>query len=398
MVGDRKKSGKNKLPGVMLTPCLGAVRGFGRRGIPLVYIDSEPLNIVRHSRYVEQRLKCPNPLRSETGFINALLNYGKHKDGDMVIIPTGDTYIELMSKHKHELEQYYILPIAEYETVKKLQRKKNYYRLLAEMKLPHPGTWFPDNAEELRSMGRQIDFPYIIKPDDSLTFQHMFLEKCFVISSPRELDRAVARLKGKDIEFVIQEIIPGRELYNVSGFYNKQSQPVAVCGWDKIRQYPPDFGSGTCCISKWRPAIVEQVNAFFNAIGYYGIGEIELKRDPRDGVYKMIETNIRTVSQNRLAAACGVDVEYIAYLDAIGEPVTKPPQQPEGVLWVSDFTDVIACLVQLKRREIKIIEVARYLTQKKVHSVTAWDDPLPAVYRLKNMARHLLRLMTNKKK
>ena len=381
-----------------MTPCLGAVRGFGRRGIPLVYIDSEPVNMAQHSRYVKQRLKCPSPLKSEAGFINTLLSYGRRKDGDIVLIPTGDTYVELMSKHKQELEQYYILPIPEYEMVQKLQSKKNYYKLLAEKKLPHPETWYPENAEELRSMGSEIEYPYIIKPDDSFKFQNVFLEKCFVIRSPQELDRAVKRLKDRDMEFVIQEIIPGRELYNVSGFYNRQSQPVAVCGWDKIRQYPPDFGSGTFCISKWRPHIVGQVNDFFKDIGYYGIGEIELKKDPRDGIYKMIETNIRTVSQNRLAAACGVDVEYIAYLDAIGEPLSGTPQQTDGVMWVGDFIDVLACLIQMKRRETGIKEVAGNLMQKKVHSVTAWDDPLPALYRLRNLAKHLVRLIKKRKK
>jgi predicted ATP-grasp superfamily ATP-dependent carboligase len=354
--------------------------------------------MARHSRYVKQMLKCPNPLRSEAGFIEALLNYGRHNDGDVVLIATGDTYVELISKHKGILEEHYILPIPEYEMVQKLQRKRNYYKLLEEIKLPHPQTWFPENTEELVSIGREIEYPYIIKPDDTFAFQSVFLRKCFVINSLPELNRAAKRLRGKKIEFMIQEIIPNRELYNVSGFYNKNSQPVAVCGWDKIRQYPPDFGSGTCCISKWRPKIIEQVNAFFKTIGYYGIGEIELKKDPRDGIYKMIEVNLRTVSQNRLAAACGVDIEYIAYLDAIGEPSSQPPQQPEGILWVSDFTDAIACLIQLRRREIGIGEVARYLTQKKVHSVTAWDDPLPALYRLKNMTRYLLKLMKNRLK
>ncbi len=396
MTSGDKKTDKVKLSGVMLTPCLGAVRGFGRRGIPFTYIDSEPVNMARHSRYVKERLICPNPLKSESGFIDALLSYGRQKGGVMVIIPTADIHVELMSKHRRKLEEYYILPMPDLETVQKLQGKIRYYKMLEEMKIPHPQTWYPESAEELLSTGRQIEYPYIIKPDNSLDFQNMFLKKCFVIKSPRELEKAADRLKDKNIAYVIQEIIPGRELYNVSGFYNRKSHPVAVCGWDKIRQYPLDFGCGSCCVSKWRPEIIEQVNAFFKNIGYYGIGEIELKKDPRDGIYKMIETNIRTVLQNRLAAACGVDVEYIAYMDAIGKTASVPHRQPEGILWVSDFTDVIACSIQMKRGEIGMGEVARYIMQKKVHSVTAWDDPLPIAHRLKNMAKHLLRLIINR--
>jgi len=56
---------------------LAVVRSFGRQGIPVAYFDSERYSMVRYSRHVSQRLKCPSIRGSETEFISTLLDYGK---------------------------------------------------------------------------------------------------------------------------------------------------------------------------------------------------------------------------------------------------------------------------------------------------------------------------------
>jgi D-aspartate ligase len=374
---------------------LGVIRGFGRRGIPVVYLDSEPLSMGRYSRYVSQRLKCRSPRESEIEFINVLLDFGKQVDNKMVIIPTGDMETLALSKYKKELEQFYHLPVPAHEIVQKLVNKKIFYKLLAEMQVPHPRTYFPENTIELALMGKEIDYPYIIKPAYSPPFQEEFYKKCFVINSPQELDWAVERLRGKNLEFIIQEIIPGKEIYEFYTYFNKESEPLAACGWDKIRHYPPDFGSGSFCRSSWCPSIVEQSSRLLKAIGYYGLAAPELKKDSRDGKYKLVEINARTILQNRLTAACGIDITYIAYLDAIGQAVSALPPQRNGVVWVDDFVDLLSCWIHLRRKEIGIGEIIKSLRARKVHSVAAWDDPIPLivnVYRLCSGAlRRLLR-------
>ena len=154
---------------------------------------------------------------------------------------------------------------------------------------------------------------------------------------------------------------------------------MATCGWDKIRHYPPDFGSGSFCRSSWRPSAVEPGLSLLKAIGYSGLAAPELKKDPRDGQYKMIEVNARTILQNRLAATCGLDIAYLAYLDAIGQPENDLPPQRNNVFWVDEFADPVSCLIYLKRKEIGIGEIFKSLKSKKVYSVAAWDDPVPFI-------------------
>jgi predicted ATP-grasp superfamily ATP-dependent carboligase len=230
---------------------LGVIRAFGRRNIPVVYLDSEPGSIVRYSRYITTRLKCRNLKESETEYVNTLLDFGRRVNGRMMIIPSGDREVLALAKYKQKLEQFYSLPVASFETTQMLVNKKEFYRWLAHKKIPHPKTHFPKNIDALQTMGLGVPFPYIIKPAYSHAFQEEFGRKCFVINSARDLDHAIKRLRAPPaLEVMIQEIIPGDEIYAFYTYLDKNSKPLGVCGYDKIRHWPVDFGSGSFCISK----------------------------------------------------------------------------------------------------------------------------------------------------
>jgi predicted ATP-grasp superfamily ATP-dependent carboligase len=106
-----------------------------------------------------------------------------------------------------------------------------------------------------------------------------------------------------------------------------------------------------------------------------------LKKDPRDGKYKLLEINARTTTENRLTAACGADIEYISYVDASGMSTENSLPPPSDIFWIDDIVDLFSCFMLLKRREIGLGEVIKVLKTPKVHSVAACDDPSPfAIY------------------
>jgi D-aspartate ligase len=186
-------------------------------------------------------------------------------------------------------------------------------------------------------------------------------------------------------------------IYEFYTYFNRKSEPLGICGWDKIRQYPPDFGSGSFCESIWRSSEIDQGTRVLSALGYYGFAGIELKKDPRDGKYKLIEINARTTLQNRLAAACGPDMEYIAYLDANEQFEGNPMVPCSNIFWVDDLADLASWLIHFKRKEVSIGGLVKSLRAKKVHSVMAWDDPVPCMAYIVYMIFDLLRLLPRKR-
>ena len=72
--------------------------------------------------------------------------------------------------------------------------------------------------------------------------------------------------------------------------------------------------------------VVDAGLALLRALWFHGISQVEFKRDPRDGRFKLMEVNPRLWQWHGLAAACGVDLPLIAYRDLTGEqvePVSK---------------------------------------------------------------------------
>lgn len=370
---------------------LGVVRNLGRHGVPIILISPNHRDMVRYSKYVSRRITYPYTKESKIQFVNFLLDVGKKMDKKYVLIPTSDEEALIYSKYKNKLNQFYILPVPSFEIVQKLVNKKEFYKLLDMMSIPHPRTYFIEDISKLKSIGQEIDFPYIIKPAYSHLFSKEFGTKNFVINSSQELNQAIDKLRGKNMDVVIQEIIPGNEIYMFYTYFNRQSEPVAICGYDKLRQYPPDFGSGSLCKSVWRHIPIDSAIQVLKTIKYHGMAEPEFKKDPRDNQYKLIEINSRTTTESILPARCGVNVEYTAYLDTIGRYVDEPFSPKNDILWVDEIGDLLSCLMQIRGGRFGVREVFRSLKGKRVYAIAAWDDPLPFFVSLLNFSSAGLR-------
>lgn len=359
------------------TNSLGVVRNLGRHGIPVTMLDYNRPSMVRYSRYISRKLACPSPRGSETQFIDFLLNQGKQMDEKCIIFATNDAEVMALSRYKDELEQYYLLPIPSFEIIQKLVNKRYFYQLLDQISVPYPKTYFPSDISELKAIGLEFDYTYIIKPAYMHLFHAEFNTKCFVINSAQELNLAVQRLENKALDVMIQDIIPGNEIYMLYTYFNKKGEPLTICGYDKQRQYPSDFGSGSSCRSAWRSDPIDSAIRVLKDLKYHGMSEPEFKKDPRDGVYKLLEINARTTTQCGLPPACGVNTEYVAYLDTIGQYQGGADSPQNGIIWIDEIADALSCLGQMRRGTLGIKELTKSFRGKKVYATAAWDDPLP---------------------
>src|SRR5205085_11313676 len=132
----------------------------------------------------------------------------------------------------------------------------------------------------------------------------------------------------------------------------------------KRRRDPRSIGTSRVSAARWYPALAEQGLALLRALRFHGIAQVEFKRDPRDGVFKLIEVNPRLWEWHGLAAACGVDLPRIAYLDAIGEPPAPVRTHGEGKRWA-----------------ITLARASRPMSQRPPHVDAMWAraHPKPAL-------------------
>jgi predicted ATP-grasp superfamily ATP-dependent carboligase len=88
------------------------------------------------------------------------------------------------------------------------------------------------------------------------------------------------------------------------------------------------------------PETSRMCDHFLSSLGFWGLCEIELKRDTRDGQVKMIEANPRFSVTADAGYYAGVDLGWLHYLDLIGkdvQPVEPSTRDFRHIVLTRDF-------------------------------------------------------------
>ena len=125
---------------------------------------------------------------------------------------------------------------------------------------------------------------------------------------------------------------------------------------------------------------MEQGLTLLREMGYCGLADVEFKRDPRDGSYKLLEINVRCATQVGLAIDLGIDFPFIAYRDALGQVFDPVMDYDEGRYWIDLGQDFGSFL----RSEAPLGWAAwlRSVARARSHAFLALDDPKPVAVRL----------------
>jgi predicted ATP-grasp superfamily ATP-dependent carboligase len=178
---------------------------------------------------------------------------------------------------------------------------------------------------------------------------------------------------------MLQEYIPGGpgQDWYFHGYCNARSECVPAFTGVKDRSYPPHSGLTSFGRAVPNPQLHQQVTGLLASIGYRGIMDLDLRLDPRDGQYKLLDFNPRIGAQFRVFEnADGIDVARAAHLDLTGRPV-PPGGATAGRRFVVENYDTLAALGYLRRRELT---VRSWLGTLRSVDETAWfarDDLAP---------------------
>ena len=358
---------------------LGVVRSLGKRGIPSVVIDNQPRS-AWFSRYVTKRFKW-NGEMDDDAFLHFLLSVGKAYQLDQwMLFPLQDEVVEFVARNTSQLSQVFQLVTQDWDTVQWVCDKRLTYRMAQNIGIPYPQTWYPTNERDLQ--GLEITYPAILKPANSIKFQHATHLKAITVHNDEDLIsyyRQVNELVGTG-EIMVQQLIPGggKTQYSV-GAYCKDGQTLLAMTAQRTRQYPIDFGLGSSFVEAVEvPAINEPARKLLAALHITGMVEVEFKYDERDHQYKLLDVNLRPWGWHTLCTACGMDFSYIQYRDRRGFP-PAPITPRYGPRWVRLITDIPAGLQERRAGIATTGAYLRSLRGKLVFSVFDWRDPLPTV-------------------
>lgn len=123
---------------------------------------------------------------------------------------------------------------------------------------------------------------------------------------------------------------------------------------------------------------------FIEATQFYGISNIEFKRDCRTDEFKLVEINPRTDVSTLAGLPCGVNLPLMAYNDILGTKIDNIFNKDKEVNWLITPLDLYYSLWGNKRRGYQGYSLTfgqwyKSLRGKKVDATFELTDPLPFI-------------------
>jgi D-aspartate ligase len=370
---------------------LSAARTLWRMGVPVDVLDDGVSGAtVRFSRACRRVFDPPRGEHVVHGWRDQLL----HECAPSVVLPCSDHGLELVARHRTELEEAGHRPIeAADDVVLTLLDKARTYELARALDVPAPRTRTLLDRTDLEALDDFL-FPCAVKPVNSHVYARRFRPRAkgALVRDRSEVAEITGAALDEGVPMLVTEVVEGTD--ECSSYYTyltPDGVPLTHFTKLKLRQYPTRFGLGTYHMTKWNEEVAELGLRFFKGVGLQGIGNVEFKRDARDGVLKIIESNPRITNANELVRAAGIDFVRLAYCRVVGRPLPAVDSFRDDLgLWFP-LDDLRALRDYRADGELTSWAWARTLLHGQVRPELDWADPGPSVATLTRRARRLAR-------
>ncbi len=140
------------------------------------------------------------------------------------------------------------------------------------------------------------------------------------------------------VKFLLSEIIPGishGNIYAYSAYVSKDGKILNEWVGRKLSQYPDDYGVFSSASNEAPEEIWIQGRKLVKEMNLFGFCEPEFKYDHRDGQYKLMEVNLRSMMWNEVGARSGVKLHYTqwCYANDLTIPIYVQDQITKVVLF-----------------------------------------------------------------
>jgi predicted ATP-grasp superfamily ATP-dependent carboligase len=136
--------------------------------------------------------------------------------------------------------------------------------------------------------------------------------------------------------------------------------------------------------------VEEAACRFLKSIDYGGLVEVEFKRDPRDGRFKILDVNARAWTWNALGTIAGIDFGHVLWRLAMGEAIA-PIRCHADVAWMHGSRDLLAVAAEMIAGQLSPADYLRSWRKPLVFSAFAKDDLMPGLVDLPLAAARVLR-------
>ena len=247
----------------------------------------------------------------------------------IVLFPTDDLQLENLYAIYDQISDFCFIPFNKNNFPASLD-KYTQYTWCDSLGVPRPKTIEIRTVEDIDTVS-EITYPVLIKPKTRLD-EKMNIFRNLHLHDEHDLRANKDTIKNfvlSGVSFIASEIIPGdgSNIYAYVGYRNREGRILNEWTGKKLSQYPDDFGIFSSASNQAPVEVLDQGKTLLNGMDLKGIAEPEFKYDCRDGKYKLMEINLRSMMWNRVGYLSGVNLHYTQYVDAIGGEVPSYRQE-----------------------------------------------------------------------
>lgn len=333
----------------------------------------------RFSRAVAQSRDWPGA--ENPGAIEALEEIvRREKLEGYLLIPAADADVKFAAQQHERLSRHLTVLLPGWPSLQWAVDKALTYQRAAELGLAVPEVYPIRTPEDAARM--PMRFPVALKPAMRIALNRFTRDKVWRADDRESFVRLYAEaasLVGPEC-VVVQELVPGDgdcQLSYASLWW--QGRPVTSFVAQRTRQYPIDFSYTSTFVETIDSDDVRQAaETFLASIGHHGLCEIEFKRDPRNGVLKILDVNPRPWSWFGLADAAGID--FGAAIVALAGGQAPPAMKArKGVGWMFSLRDQVAAFQLALAGRLNFASWLASLTRTRTFASFSFSDPLPGI-------------------
>jgi predicted ATP-grasp superfamily ATP-dependent carboligase len=364
---------------------LACIRSLSRRGYRVVGVAGSADAAALQSRHCDEREVAPAPGTDLPGYREALLELAR-RDEVLTVLPLYEPDIAVLAEYREQFAEHVATPWSDHETVRTAQDGHRLAQVAAEAGVPTPECGLLDEWDDW-SERRVIKPRYALCVEDG-TVRYPEVH----VTEPGEVPDVDAIVEEMGHVPIVQEFIPG----NAEGGYFAlcdHGEPVARFQHRRIRSYTYAGGASVYREARDDPDLDAVGRRLLEALDWHGPAMVEVKRDPRDGEYKLVEVNPRFWGSLPLAVAAGVDFPA-AYCDLARGDV-DPTLAYDTDVGCHELLGEVSYLHSVLRYDYDHVEppslptavadIARSLVTQPHFDYLSVEDPRPFVQQLRTL-------------
>lgn len=367
---------------------LAAVRSLNQHGVDVFVTSNYKGAQSFYSRHKKKKFVTTKP-EKEKAYIKDLNRIVRDERID-VVLPIGFNSVYAISGNLDKFKDCDV-PLQAREKIQAVSNKWEVMKFAKEVSAPIPDTISVDNKKDEQL--KDLIYPVVVKGDEGSAF----ISYC---NNRKQASCDIAKLlslykkRGKNnSSIIVQEYIPGTG-YGYFGLFDNGKE-LANFQHKRLREFPTSGGSSSKAISVKERSLGEIGKKLLSKLDWHGVAMVEVKKDKRDGKFKLMEINPKFWGSLALAIKCGVDFPYLASMMASGKKIGKTPKYSVGTTYQWVLPDDTLHL--LSKPSIFPSYISDML-DPKVGSDLWFTDPIPGFAQLADTLLHLDRAKKDRQK